>query len=178
MQSTLLLASSYEPIDVISWKNAIRLMTLGKAEIIEEYDKDIRSMYLVIKMPAVVRLVSSFRKRKSQVKFSRVNIYTRDKYRCQYCGIKGGMKKFTFDHVLPRSRGGKTCWTNITTCCRECNSKKRDRTPEEAGMKLIKRPERPKWLPSVTIRLSKQPVPGLWNDYLYWHSSLIEEESE
>ena len=175
MQSTLLLAASYEPIDVICWKDAIRLMTLGKAEIIEEYDKDIRSMYLVIKMPAVIRLVNSFRKRKTQVKFSRVNIYTRDRYTCQYCGIKGGMSKFTFDHVLPRSRGGKTTWTNITTCCKDCNSKKRDRTPEEAGMRLIKKPERPTWLPTVTIRLSSQPVPGLWNDYLYWHSALVEE---
>lgn len=175
MQSTLLLAASYEPIDVISWKDAIRLMTLGKAEIIEEYDKDIRSMYLVIKMPAVVRLIGSFKKRKSQVKFSRVNIYTRDKYKCQYCAKKGSMKDFTFDHVLPRSRGGKTNWTNIATCCRDCNSKKRDRTPEEAGMRLLNKPERPKWLPSVTIRLSKQPVPGQWNDYLYWHSSLVEE---
>ena len=176
MQSTLLLDNGYQPIDVISWKDAVRLLTLDKIEVIEEYDKDIRSMYLVIKMPAVVRLVNSFRKRKAQVKFSRVNIYTRDKYTCQYCGVKGGMKKFTFDHVLPRSRGGKTSWTNITTCCRDCNSKKRDRTPEEAGMKLIKRPERPKWLPSVTIRLSRQPVPGKWNDYLYWHSPLIEEQ--
>jgi len=176
MQSTLLLASSYEPVDVISWQDAIRLMTLGKAEVIEEYDKDIRSMYLVIKMPAVIRLVSAFRRNKKKVKFSRVNIYARDKYKCQYCRKKGKMSDFTFDHVLPRSRGGKTSWTNIVTCCDKCNSKKANKTPQEANMSLLKQPVQPAWLPSVTIRLSQRSVPDAWRDYLYWHSSLIEED--
>lgn len=175
MQSTLLLASSYEPIDVISWRDAVRLLTLGKVEVIEEYDKDLRSTYLVIKMPAVVRLVEMFRRKKKKVKFSRVNIYARDKYRCQYCNRKGKMKDFTFDHVIPKSRGGKTCWENIVTCCTLCNSKKRDLTPQEAGMRLKRRPKQPEWLPSVNIRVSQSSVPEAWRDYLYWNITLEHE---
>jgi len=174
MESTLLLAASYEPIDVISWQDAVRLLTLGKCEIIEEYEKELRSTYLVIKMPAVVRLVNVFRKRKKKVKFSRVNIYARDRYSCQYCGIKGKMKDFTFDHVTPKSRGGKTVWENIVTCCTSCNSKKGDRTPQEAGMQLKRQPEQPAWLPAVTIRVSRRSIPEAWRDYLYWNVTLEE----
>lgn len=175
MESTLLLAATYEPIDVISWQDAVRLMTLGKAEVIEEYDKDLRSTYLIIKMPAVVRLVSMFRKRKKKVKFSRVNIYARDKYKCQYCGKTGKMKDFTFDHVVPKSRGGKTTWDNIVTCCTACNGKKGDKLPKEAGMQLKAKPEQPSWLPAVTIRVSQRSVPDAWRDYLYWNVTLDED---
>ncbi len=175
MQSTLLLAASYEPIDVISWQDAVRLMFLGKVEVVEEYEKDLRSTYLVIKMPAVVRLLSMFKKRKKKVKFSRVNIYARDRYSCQYCGTKGKMKDFTFDHVTPRSQGGKTVWNNIVTCCQECNSKKDSRTPREAGMRLRKKPVQPEWLPAVTIRVSRTSMPDAWGDYLYWNVTLLQE---
>jgi 5-methylcytosine-specific restriction endonuclease McrA len=174
MQSTLLLASSYEPVDVISWQDAVRLLTLGKVEVIEEYEKDLRSTYLVIKMPAVVRLLSVFKRRKKKVKFSRANIYARDKYKCQYCGKKGKMADFTFDHVVPKSRGGKTCWENIVTCCDKCNCKKANRTPSEAKMKLLSEPVQPKWLPAVTIRVSQRSVPDAWRDYLYWNVTLEE----
>jgi len=170
MQSTLLLSSSYEPIDVIDWKDAIRLMVLEKADLIEEYNKEIRSMYLTMKLPAVIRLVSSFKKSKKSLRFSRINIYTRDKYTCQYCSMKGGMKEFTFDHVVPKSKGGKTCWINIVTCCRPCNTKKRDITPREAGMELLKTPIVPKWLPCVIERIARGNVPQQWSPYLQLYS--------
>jgi 5-methylcytosine-specific restriction endonuclease McrA len=115
-----------------------------------------------------------FKKRKKKVKFSRVNIYARDKYRCQYCGIKGRMKDFTFDHVIPRSQGGKTTWDNIVTCCPDCNCKKDSRTPKEAGMKLRKHPVQPEWLPAITIRVSQKSLPAAWKDYLYWNVTLDE----
>jgi len=174
MQSTLLLAASYEPIDVISWQEAVRLLTLGKCEVIEEYDKDLRSTYLVIKMPAVVRLVQMFSRRKKKVKFSRVNIYARDKYKCQYCRTKGKLKDFTFDHVVPRAKGGKTTWENIVTCCIPCNSKKGHKSLKDAGMKLIKQPVQPEWLPAVAIRISQKSMPDAWRDYLYWNTALEE----
>lgn len=172
MKSTLLLTTSYEPIDIISWQDAVRLMTLGKVEVIEQYEDDIRSTYLVIKMPAVVRLMSVFKRRKKKVKFSRIGIYARDKFSCQYCGKKGSFKDFTFDHVIPRSRGGKTVWENIVTCCTKCNTKKGSKTPSEAGMKLRKQPVQPKWLPSVSIKISQHSVHETWRDYLYWTSEL------
>lgn len=175
MQSTLLLAATYEPIDVISWQDAIRLMTLGKVEVVEEYDKELHSTYLVIKMPAVVRLLDVFKRNKKKVKFSRVNIYARDKYRCQYCGKKGKMKDFTFDHVVPKARGGKTNWENIVTCCIPCNRDKGDKSLKEAGMRLIRKPKQPEWIPAVTIRISKKSVPDAWRDYLYWNVALEED---
>ena len=82
---TLLLSQGYEPIRVISWQRALALLTLGKVEVIEEYDAELRAVSLVIKMPAVVRLLRGFRRHKKPVKFSRVNIAARDRYRCQYC---------------------------------------------------------------------------------------------
>jgi len=169
---TLVLSQGYEPLKVIPWERAITLLFLGKIEVIEEYDHDVRSTSLVIKMPSVVRLLSAFKRRKKRVKFSRINIFGRDKYRCQYCGIKGKLGDLTYDHVLPKSRGGKTTWKNIVSCCEKCNSKKRDRTPNEAGMHLRSKPRQPSWVPSMSISIRKEYAPSAWASYLYWTSEL------
>lgn len=171
---TLVLSQGFEPIKAISWQRAIALLTLGKVEVIEEYDHDIKSVSLVIKIPAVVRLLKAFRRHKQKVKFSRVNIFARDKYSCQYCGMKGKMSELTYDHVVPRSQGGKTEWTNITTCCYDCNMKKRDRTPAQAGMRLHTTPVQPSWMPAMTIVVSTTSAPDAWRDYLYWTGALDE----
>lgn len=172
---TLVLSQGYEPLKVIPWQKAITLLTLGKIEVIEEYDHNIRSTSIVFKCPAVVRLVSAFKRHKKRVKFSRVNIFARDKYRCQYCNMKGKLAELTYDHVLPKSRGGKTTWTNIVTACQKCNGKKKDRTPREAGMKLRKKPIQPSWVPSMTIQIRKEYAPSAWASYLYWTSELDED---
>jgi len=169
---TLVLSLGYEPIKVISWERAITLLSLGKIEVIEEYDHDIRSTSIVFKCPAVVRLLSVFKRHKKRVKFSRVNIFGRDKYRCQYCGDKGKLADLTYDHVLPKSRGGKTEWKNIVTACYGCNAKKKDRTPREAGMRLRKQPIQPSWVPSMTIQIKKEYAPSAWASYMYWNSEL------
>jgi 5-methylcytosine-specific restriction endonuclease McrA len=173
---TLMLSSDYAPLKVISWKRAIELLTLGKVEVIEEYDNEIRSAYLVIKVPAVVRLLKRFRKVNKPVKFSRVNIYGRDSYQCQYCEKKCSMSELTYDHVVPRSQGGKTTWTNIVSACTSCNSRKAGRTPEQARMKLRKKPVQPVATPAVVIQISRKTVPDAWRDYLYWTGSLDEDE--
>ncbi len=176
MRSTLLLDQSYQPLDIISWQDAIRLLTLGKCEVIEEYDDEVRSKFLIIKMPAVVRLINMFRRGKNKtVKFSRISIYARDNFKCQYCGMKGKMKDFTFDHVVPRSRGGKTNWDNIVTACVPCNTKKNNRTPAEAKMKLLKQPVKPNWVPIISLRLTQRSIPDKWASYLYWNSELDED---
>ena len=169
---TLLLSQSYEPLRVISWKRAFTMLTLGKVEVIEEYERDIRTTYLVFKMPAVVRLVNVFRRNKRNVKFSRVNVYARDRYKCQYCGLKESLADLTFDHVIPRSRGGKTTWTNVVAACVSCNHEKANRTPAEARMRLLKKPIQPRWVPAVTLQISMRSVPDAWTDYLYWTGSL------
>jgi 5-methylcytosine-specific restriction endonuclease McrA len=168
----LLLAQSYEPLEVISWKRAFSLLTLGKIEVLEEYDDRVRTVSLVFKVPAVVRLLNAFRRRNKIVKFSRINIYARDGFRCQYCGNKARIEELTYDHVVPRSRGGETSWTNIVTACHACNYQKGARTPEEARMHLRKRPVRPRWVPAVAIRVSTRSVPDAWRDYLYWTTGL------
>jgi 5-methylcytosine-specific restriction endonuclease McrA len=171
---TLLLSAGYEPIKVVSWQRAITLLSLGKVEVLEEYDRNIRSPTVVFKMPAVVRLLQAFRRHKQAVKFSRVNIYARDRYRCQYCAKKLPIVDLTYDHVVPRARGGKTVWENIVTACVPCNARKSDRTPEQAGMRLIAVPARPTWVPVMTLRLSTRTVPDAWRDYLYWTGELDE----
>jgi 5-methylcytosine-specific restriction endonuclease McrA len=178
MANTLVLTAGYEPIKVVSWQRAITLLTLGKVEVLEEYDHDIRSQTLVFKMPAVVRLLRVFRRHKQRVKFSRVNIYARDKYRCQYCGEKLPIAELTYDHVLPRARGGKTTWENIVAACTPCNARKGSRTPDEAGMRLITQPVRPTWVPAMTLRLSRHTAPEAWRDYLYWTAELDDESTD
>ena len=169
---TLLLSQGYEPIKVISWQRAITLLSLGKVEVVEEYTDEIRTITVVFKIPAVVRLLRAFRRHAKPVKFSRVNIYARDGYRCQYCGVRCGISELTYDHVVPRSQGGTTEWTNIVTCCYLCHRKKGGRTPREAGMALLAHPTQPNWVPAVAIRISLRSVPEAWQDYLYWTGEL------
>lgn len=171
---TLLLTAGYEPIKVVPWERAITLLTLGKVEVLEEYDRSVRSPTVVFKVPAVVRLLQVFRRRKKAVKFSRINIYARDRYRCQYCGRTLPIADLTYDHVIPRARGGKTEWENIVAACVPCNARKSDRTPAEAGMRLIKQPIRPTWVPAMTLRINTRAVPDAWRDYLYWTGELQE----
>ena len=112
-------------------------------------------------MPAVCRLLRVFTRPKKKVKFSRVNIYARDRYRCQYCGAPAE----SIDHVIPKSRGGQNTWDNVVAACRRCNVRKGSRLPSEANLTLLKRPEPPKqygWIyASAGYRLD--PV---WNRYL------------
>lgn len=170
----LVLDQAYRPLQVVHWTDAITMWATGKCEIVAEYDGFIRSQLLVIKMPAVVRLLNAFRRRKKPVKFSRINVYARDCYSCQYCGAAKRMSELTYDHVVPRSRGGRTEWTNIVAACIECNSQKGGRTPEQAGMRLLKKPVQPTQTPVVVLTLSKENVPDAWREWLYWTSELSE----
>jgi 5-methylcytosine-specific restriction endonuclease McrA len=174
---TLLLSQGYEPIKIIPWQRAMTLLTLDKVEVVEEYDAEVRACSLIIKVPAVVRLRKAFRRHAKPVKFSRVNIYARDEYRCQYCGEKCSIDELTYDHVIPRSRGGRTTWENIVSCCYECNAVKANRTPGEACMKLLALPKRPTWIPAVQIRVSAKSVPDAWRDYVYWTGEIDNEEA-
>ena len=174
MEQVLLLNISYEPLKVINWKKAITMLCLGKVEVIEEYNTEIHSVSFTIKLPSVVRLLKIVKRNKSPVKFSRQNIYARDRYKCQYCGCRFSTEDLTYDHIRPKFRGGKTEWENIVTCCIDCNRKKGGRTPHEASMKLIRNPIRPTWVPSVRITVGFREVPQSWRDYLYWHVELVE----
>ena len=174
MEQVLLLNITYEPLKVINWKRAIAMLTLGKVEVLEEYTREIHSVSFSIKLPAVVRLLRFARKPKTPVRFSRQNIYIRDNHTCQYCGKKITPDGLTWDHILPRAKGGKTEWENIVTCCIECNRKKGGRRPSEASMTLIKKPSRPEWLPVLKITFYFKHMPQSWRDYIYWNVELEE----
>lgn len=175
MSRTLVLDQGYQPHRIVSWQRAVTMLFQGKIEVIEEYDEDIRSLYITIKMPAVVRLLHRVRGKRA-VKFSRINVATRDDFRCQYCGIKHVLKELTYDHVVPRAQGGKTRWENIVMACYPCNEGKRDRTPAQAGMRLRKKPIKPKSLPVVRFRIDPaSSVPEAWMNWIYWHGKLDEE---
>lgn len=172
---TLVLDQGYAPVEVVPWQRAVQLLFLNKVEVIEEYDRDIRSTYLVIKIPSVVRLLRKFRRQCKPVKFSRVNIYGRDNYTCQYCAKRWMISGLTYDHVVPRAQGGKTTWTNIVTACSDCNTRKGGRTPAQARMKLLKQPAQPSDVPAALIAISRESVPDAWRDYLYWTGALDED---
>jgi len=166
---TLVLTRGYLPHRIVNWQKAITMSFVGKVEVVETYDEVIRSVSLAIEMPAVVRLTRSIRHRAPKVRFSRMNVLTRDGFRCQYCGQKLPARELTFDHVVPRSQGGRTSWTNIVTACRPCNHDKRDRTPEQAGMTLRTKPARPEALPfSLTQLRVGRDVPDPWKDWVWW----------
>lgn len=174
MEQVLLLNITYEPLRIINWKKAITLLMLGKVEVLEEYGTEIHSVSFTLKLPSVVRLLMMAKRPGASVRFSRQNIYARDKYCCQYCGRKFPVEDLSYDHVIPKSRGGKTVWTNIVTACMRCNRKKGGRTPKEAKMQLIRKPTRPKWLPSLRVTIGFKEIPTTWRDYLYWNVELLE----
>ena len=164
---TLMIDQGYQPIRIISWQRAITLIALDKVEVVEEYDAVIRAAALVVQAPAVVRLRTSYRWHAKPVKFSRINLYARDDYRCQYCGERCAIDQLTYDHVVPRSRGGRTTWDNIVSCCYPCNADKADRTPAEAHMVLRSVPARPRWLPATQIGITARSVPDVWRSYMH-----------
>lgn len=175
MEHTLVLNATYEPLNIISWKRALSLLYQGKVEVLAEYDREIRSLRFTIKLPSVLRLLRyvKIRKNARQVKFSRGNIYARDHHTCQYCGRKCATDDLTFDHVIPIVNGGSKTWSNIVTCCFECNHQKGGRTPEEAGMRLIRQPKAPEWVPTMLhITIGFRSAPESWRDYLYWNVEL------
>lgn len=175
---TLLLDNGYQPVTIIGWRRAITMLWLGKVEVVEEYQEEVHSPSIAVKLPAVVRLITSFIKKRNKIRFSRQNIYLRDGGKCQYCEKEVTMSDATFDHVVPRSKGGKTDWENIVISCLPCNLKKGSKTVQQARMQLRKKPAMPKNIPYVVFSLRKvSHMPNEWKDYLasvqYWTSSLI-----
>lgn len=163
---TLVLTSWYFPHKIIGWQDAITLMYLQKVDVIVSYDEIVRSPSVSLQVPAVVRLKRKVAVQKKRVKFSRLNVYVRDDCSCAYCGSRLAVSQFTYDHVLPRSRGGRTVWENIVTACVPCNSRKGNRTPEECGMRLLRPPHRPSVLPLLPPSIDPAEAPPEWRDFV------------
>jgi len=171
MEHILVLNSTYEPLHIVSWRRAVRMLFQEKVEVVEEYDREIRSVTVSIRLPAVLRLVRYVKVKHHyhQVKFTRGNIYSRDGHRCQYCGGKFRASQLTYDHVLPVARGGLKTWENIVTCCKKCNLIKGNRTPKEAELSILKRPKSPSGFPyRIQFWLWDKETPESWKNYIFW----------
>ena len=177
MDQTLLLNATYEPLKVVNWQKAITLLCQGKVEVISVYDREIRAVSFSIKLPSVIRLLRyiKIKRRFDYVPFSRANIYARDNHTCQYCGDSLPTSELTFDHVVPVAHGGRKDWENIVTCCISCNRRKGGRTPDQAGMRLIRHPKRPDKAPAIRITFGLRNAPESWRDYVYWNVKLDDE---
>jgi 5-methylcytosine-specific restriction endonuclease McrA len=124
-----------------NYRRAIRLIVTGKAEALVDSDTRIHREMLI---PKVIRLVKAIRNLwRKEVPWSKGNIHIRDEFTCQYCGVELAKSKATIDHIIPQAQKGKNTWENTVSCCFPCNNKKEDRTPEKAGMSLLKRPHKP-----------------------------------
>lgn len=171
MDRTLLLNATYEPLQIVSWQRAVRMLFQEKVEVVENYQRDIRSVTVCFPAPAVVRLrhFVKVKQHHRRAKFSRSNLFARDKHSCQYCGQQLPVSELTYDHVLPVSKGGQTDWTNVVTACGVCNRSKGNRTPEEAGLILLKKPSAPVGFPArVRLSVSRMKAPDSWKSYIFW----------
>jgi 5-methylcytosine-specific restriction endonuclease McrA len=149
----LTLAQNYEPIGVISWEKAVTLLIDKKVNVLETYERDVRSAHLSMKMPSVVIFNYSKGRGKRAIRFSRKNVWLRDEGKCQYCSKNLSIANYTLDHVKPKCFGGISSWDNVVTCCYECNQKKGERTLQRSGMKLLNKPVKPVYLPFVATFL-------------------------
>jgi 5-methylcytosine-specific restriction endonuclease McrA len=161
---TLLLTPWYFPIKVLRWQDAVKMKYEETVDVVVEYEDEIRSPSVTWRVPAVVRLCKMAKTNGRGVKFSRRNVYQRDGYRCQYCGDKKPARELSYDHVVPRSAGGRTTWDNIVSACKSCNARKDDQTCDEAGMWPLTVPRRPATLP-LAPPLFDRDVPPEWQGF-------------
>ena len=164
----------YASYDFQSWQE----LSEFRARFKEEFkDQDwVRTVRCEIQVPRIIRLLFYDKLPKQTVKFNRRNIFARDGNRCQYCGRKYPTSELSLDHVVPRSMGGKSTWTNVVCACLECNVKKGGRTPEQAGMRLIAPPTRPRRNPILSLKLTNSKYRS-WRVFLenaYWEVELKE----
>ena len=161
---------SYYPLSLWSWQDAIKAVCLDRVQIVSSYDRIIKSPSFEMFIPSVVSL-KEYVKPARHPAFTRFNVFLRDKFQCQYCGSHHDL---TFDHVIPRSKGGRTTWENVSTACAPCNLHKGGRTPRQAGMKLFELPYRPT---SWQLQENGRSFPpnylhDSWRDWLYWDIEL------
>jgi len=161
--AVLLLNSTYEPLNVINVKRALRLLLTRKADPVEAAGQVLRSVSRTFQLPLVVRLAYYVKRPHQRVKFTKRTVLARDGYTCQYCGSQG--RDLTLDHVIPKALGGETIWTNVVAACRKCNGAKGGRTLKEAGIRLLRVPREPKFLPY--LRLVKSSYQRVWDKYLF-----------
>lgn len=161
---------SYYPLSLWPWQEAIKAVFLDRVDIVAEYEAVVHSPSTVIRIPSVV-VLRDYVKPQKRVAFTRFNLFLRDGFRCQYCGSKGDL---TFDHVIPRARGGVTSWENVVAACARCNLRKGSKSLRQSGMSLQRAPRRPgaEELRDTGRRFPPNHLHESWVDYLYWDAEL------
>jgi 5-methylcytosine-specific restriction endonuclease McrA len=161
---------SYYPLSLWPWQEVIKAVFLDRVDVVSTYDQVVRSPSFEMKLPSVVSLKQYVAQDRPPA-FTRFNLFLRDAFSCQYCRSSDDL---TFDHVIPRSRGGRTTWENIVTACAPCNLAKGGRTPKEAQMIPLRRPERPNMheLQHNGRRFPPNHLHESWLDFLYWDVEL------
>lgn len=193
-EGVLVLNSLFQAVQVTGTRRALRLFYAGRARAVtpdfSSYDFDnwcdlppgveqrvIRTPTRTIRIPTVIQLIHYARLPRCEVRFNRRNIFIRDRNRCQYCGRTRTQRELNLDHVIPQSRGGKSTWVNVVCACLPCNTRKGARTPEEAGMRLVRPPRKPVGHPLLRARWMG-PCPEEWRTFLdeaYWNVELSDE---
>jgi len=161
---------SYYPLSLWPWQEAIKAAVLDRVTVLAEYDQVVHSQRHEFRLPSVV-VLKEFLHPQKRVAFTRFNLFLRDEFSCQYCGARGDL---TFDHVVPRSRGGITSWENVVAACSPCNLRKGSKTLKQVGMQLQRIPRAPS--PDEMLAHGRRFPPHYlhesWMDYLYWDSEL------
>jgi len=161
---------SYFPLSLWPWQDAIKAAYLDRVDILAVYDEVVRSPSMEIRIPSVV-VLKDYVKPQKRVAFTRFNLFLRDEFCCQYCGARGDL---TFDHVVPRARGGVTSWENVVAACSKCNLKKAAQPLHRSGLALIKPPRQPgaEELRNTGRKFPPNHLHDSWMDFLYWDAEL------
>jgi 5-methylcytosine-specific restriction endonuclease McrA len=164
---------SYFPLSLWCWQDSVKATFLGRVNIVSEYDRVVRSPSFEMRLPSVISL-KDYVHLDRRPAFTRFNVFLRDHFMCQYCGQEYRSEDLTFDHVVPRSRGGRTEWTNVVTACQDCNLRKGDHLPKDCGIHPLRPADQP-----TTYELQENgrafPPNFLhesWGDFLYWDTEL------
>ena len=164
---------SYFPLSLWSWQDAVKAVFMDRVNIISEYEDEVHSPSLTMRLPSVIAL-KTFIPMARRPAFTRFNVFLRDRFACQYCAESFHASDLTFDHVVPRSRGGRTTWDNVVTACTTCNLLKGNRLPHQCGLNLLREPEEPS---NYLLQANGRAFPPnylheSWRDYLYWDTEL------
>jgi len=164
---------SYFPLSVWPWQEAVKAIFRGSVTVVSEYERMVHSPGMKMKLPSVLALKEYIPMARNPA-FTRFNVFLRDKWTCQYCADRFKTHELTFDHVIPKSKGGRTSWENIVAACRCCNTRKGNKMPTEAGMHPIIEPRRPSIFELQDRGRTFPPnfLHESWGDFLYWDTEL------
>jgi 5-methylcytosine-specific restriction endonuclease McrA len=164
---------SYFPLSVWCWQDAVKAVFLDRVAVLSEYDQEVHSPSQTIRLPSVIAL-KEYIPAARRPAFTRFNVFLRDRFECQYCAEPHAIQDLTFDHLIPRSRGGRTTWDNVVTACGPCNLRKGSRLPQECKMFPRRPPRQPTTWELQENGRSFPPnyLHESWRDYLYWDAEL------